>query len=207
MAWQRRESHDVTIERHHELALEWLQRRSERDGAVRLCSEVVVPDALRLEAHEVEPVEDIWRAVCREEGRRRQHLEVEMRCRREPRVADQADQVSSTDALPDLDGDRAFLQMTIQQISVDAIGLIAESVVRSIDLVLIDFDDDVVADRVGDWRGRRLVRRWLIATPVAGDDDDAIAGRDRWLLVGQVAVEVGWVITDPGSVLVVEPEE
>src|SRR5215469_4203589 len=150
MAWQRRESHDVTIERYDEVALEWLQRRNERDGAVRSEPDVRVPDALRLEAHQVEPVEDIWRAVCRAEGRRRQHLEVEMRCRREPRVADQADQLSSMDALPHADGDRAFLQVPIQQISVDAIRLIAESVVRSIDLVLIDFDDDVVANRVGD---------------------------------------------------------
>src|SRR5215472_1034247 len=153
MAWQRRETHDVTIERHDELALEWLQRRSEGDGAVvRREPKVVVPDARGFEAHEVEPVEDIWRAVCREEGRRRQHLEVEVRCRREPRVADQADQVSSTDALPDLDGDRIWLQVSIQQIPADATGLIAKSIVRIIDLALIDLDDDVVADRVGDWR-------------------------------------------------------
>src|SRR5215472_260527 len=152
MAWERRESHDLTIERHDVLALEWLQRRSKRDGAVRLEPEVRVPDALRLEAHEVEPVEDIWCAVCREEGRRRQHLEVEMRCRRESRVADQADQVSSMDALPDVDGDRIWLQVSIQQIPADATGLIAKSIVRIIDLALIDLDDDVVADRVGDWR-------------------------------------------------------
>src|SRR5262249_25302824 len=104
---------DVTIERHDELALEWLRRRSERDGAVRLEPEIRDPDALRLEAHEVEPVEDIGCAVCREEGRRRQHLEVEMRCRRESRGADQADQVSSADVLPDLDGDRIWLEVSI----------------------------------------------------------------------------------------------
>src|SRR6516164_496366 len=144
MAWRRRESHDVTIERHDELALEWLRRRSERDGTVvRWEPEVLVPDPFRLEAHEVEPVEDIGRAVCREEGRRCQHLEVEMRCRGEPRVADQAYQVSSMDALPDVDGDRIWLQVSIQQIPADATGLIAESIVRIIDLVLIGLDDDV----------------------------------------------------------------
>src|SRR5215831_17297811 len=138
MAWQRRESHDVTIERYDEVALEWLQRRSERDGAVRSEPNVRVPDALRLEAHEVEPVEDIWRAVCREEGRRRQHLEVEMRCRREPRVADQADQVSPMDALPDVDGDRIWLQVSIQQIPGGAIRLVAGRIVRIIDLAMLD---------------------------------------------------------------------
>src|SRR5215469_17817731 len=127
MAWQRRESHDVTIERYDEVALEWLQRRSERDRAVPSERDVRVPDALRLEAHEVEPVEDIWRAVCREEGRRRQHLEVKMWCRREPRVADQADQVSSMNALPDADGDRTWLQVSIQEIPVDAIRLVAKN--------------------------------------------------------------------------------
>jgi hypothetical protein len=97
------------------------------------------------------------------------------------------------DPLSDVDRDRFWLQVSIQQIPADASRLIAGSVVRIIGLALIDLDNDVVADRVFDWwRGRRM-RRSLIGTPIAGDDYRAVAGRDRRLAVGQVAVDVGSV--------------